>query len=538
MASSQAIRRVRRVSQTLFFLLFLWLLLATFYHGVVEEGEAVADSIPYPVSIFLEFDPLVALASLLSTGALAAGLFGALFVLVATFFFGRWFCGWICPFGAVHNVFSESFRRKKLAKIRMNRTGRHQTVKYVLLVALLVSALTGTLLVGLLDPICFLIRSLGLSVLPAVDTVARKAVDVLPRAAAESTHRFLDARFLGPLPHRFYAGWFLGGLFVTVVALNLWMPRLWCRVLCPLGALLGLVSRFSIFGLHKHPKLCKDCDLCLHACQGAAAPEHGTKWRPSECFVCWNCAAACPTGGGLEFKFGIQRETTNSKPDFSRRGFLASAALGVAALPLLRAAHDPEKDAGPAAIRPPGASPEPDFLERCIRCGQCMKVCPNNALHPALLQAGFEGLWTPVVVPRIGYCEPSCTLCSAVCPTGAIRPFTAEDKRANRVRIGTAFFDRGRCLPWAMARNCMVCEEFCPTSPKSIWFEKATLQRPDGTVLELSRPHVDPSICTGCGVCEHVCPVADQAAIRVTSVGESRSSKNRILLRERPRESG
>jgi formate hydrogenlyase subunit 6/NADH:ubiquinone oxidoreductase subunit I len=165
-----------------------------------------------------------------------------------------------------------------------------------------------------------------------------------------------------------------------------------------------------------------------------------------------------------------------------------------------------------------------------------MKVCPNNAIHPALLQAGFEGIWSPVIIPRIGYCEPSCTLCSEVCPTGAIRAFTAEDKKENRVRIGTAFFDRGRCLPWAMAKNCMVCEEFCPTSPKSIWFEKTTLTLPDGSTIELSRPHVDAEICTGCGVCENVCPVADRAAIRVTSVGESRSSRNRILLRDRRRE--
>jgi MauM/NapG family ferredoxin protein len=240
----------------------------------------------------------------------------------------------------------------------------------------------------------------------------------------------------------------------------------------------------------------------------------------------------------LHFKFGIQTASTDSTVDISRRGLIGSLALGAAALPMIRVARDPEIDQIPEAVRPPGSCGEQEFLERCIKCGQCMKVCPNNALHPAFMQAGFEGFWSPVLISRIGYCEPTCTLCSKVCPTGAIREFTEDDKKANRVRIGTAFFDRGRCLPWAMGINCAVCEEFCPTSPKAIWFQKSTLQEPDGKVIELNLPRVDAEICTGCGVCEHVCPVADLAAVRISGVGESRSRKNRILLQEgKPAES-
>jgi formate hydrogenlyase subunit 6/NADH:ubiquinone oxidoreductase subunit I len=173
-----------------------------------------------------------------------------------------------------------------------------------------------------------------------------------------------------------------------------------------------------------------------------------------------------------------------------------------------------------------------------------MKVCPNNALHPALGEAGLEGLWTPVLVPRIGYCETSCVLCSQVCPTGAIWEITPREKgwsapdgqpASKPIRIGTAFFDRGRCLPWAMATECIVCEEWCPTSPKAIYLRPAEITRPDGKTVVVRQPWVNPELCVGCGACEYACPVRDRPAVYVTSVGESRSRTNQILLEQRRR---
>jgi formate hydrogenlyase subunit 6/NADH:ubiquinone oxidoreductase subunit I len=167
-----------------------------------------------------------------------------------------------------------------------------------------------------------------------------------------------------------------------------------------------------------------------------------------------------------------------------------------------------------------------------------MKVCPNNALQPALSEAGLEGLWTPMVVPRIGYCEASCVLCSQVCPTGAIWEITPKEKgwsvgvgSGNQpIRLGTSFYDRGRCLPWAMATECIICEEWCPVSPKAIYFQPAEVVDAQGNIKTVKQPRIAPDRCVGCGACEHACVLQDRPAVYVTNIGESRSRTNQILL--------
>lgn len=157
-----------------------------------------------------------------------------------------------------------------------------------------------------------------------------------------------------------------------------------------------------------------------------------------------------------------------------------------------------------------------------------MKVCITGGLQPTFLQAGLEGIWSPVLIPRIGYCEHRCTLCGQVCPTGAIRNLPLEEKM--EVRIGTAMIDKGRCLPFASATPCLVCEEVCPTSKKAIWLEDVRVKDRDGREVPVRQPHVDLSLCIGCGICEARCPVLGRPAIYVSSVGETRSTDNRLLL--------
>ena len=537
--------RLRLLSQIIFFALFLFFLRTEFLgSGLTASDDA---RLPYPVSIFLQADPLVSVSSALSAGALYKGLLWSLTIIIPTLFLGRIFCGWICPLGTLNHFFSnlKSERKQGKQRIESNRYKRWQTLKYYLLIALLVSALLGSQFLFILDPISLTVRSLGLSVLPGIN-YGLAAVLHWSYPGHGGTFAYvvwmLDSLLQGILvsarqPY-FRQGFFLGIILITVLALNLRITRFWCRALCPLGALLGVLSRWSVLGLEKQAAKCGDCNRCLLHCQGGDDPIPGAKWRKAECHLCFNCVQDCPESG-IKFKFFPGRGTTAEGPNLTRRRVITGAAAGAAALPLFRIMPGVARRPDPLLIRPPGALDETRFLDRCVRCGECMKACPNNALHPALAEAGLEGLWTPVLVARIGYCEPSCVLCSQVCPTGAIWEITAGEKGwdaararpgAKPVRIGTAFYDRGRCLPWAMATECIVCEEWCPTSPKAIYLRTAEAADVAGNTKQVRQPYVDPDHCVGCGACEYACPVQDRPAIAVSSVGESRSRANQILL--------
>jgi ferredoxin len=225
------------------------------------------------------------------------------------------------------------------------------------------------------------------------------------------------------------------------------------------------------------------------------------------------------------------RPAPGARIDLGRRAVLAAGAGGLGTgLLVLTEPLGGRRSYEPSLIRPPGALGEQEFLARCIRCGECMKVCPTNAIQPTLLEAGLTGLWSPVLNMDVGYCEYECTLCSQVCPTHAIRQLTVEDKQ--RVRIGLAYFDKNRCLPYAYARSCIVCEEHCPTPKKAIWFEEALVKTAGGESVLVKQPRVDPELCIGCGICQAKCPMADRAAVLVTSVGETRNPANQILLPE------
>ncbi len=569
-----ALLNLRRLSQILFLAAFLFLLFQTEFGGSILSASGPV-RLSYAVSMFLQADPLAAVVTALSTWTLYRGLLWCLVILVPTFLLGRFFCGWICPLGSLNHVMGalKSEKKRGVRLIESNRYKTWQALKYYVLAAGLVAALFGSAVLGLLDPISLTVRSLAVSLVPGLDYAVNSALDALYRTdvrplrfVADAIEFVLEKTVLSFQQPHFRQAFLLGVLFVAILVLNLRVTRFWCRAICPLGALLGIASRWSILGLEKRPARCDDCNRCLLHCQGGDDPIPGAKWRKAECHLCLNCVGDCPTSG-LAFTFFPSTSTTVEAPELKRRKLLTGLAAGAGLLPLLRSTTGLAVEADPRLIRPPGSLDEPNFLARCIRCGQCMKVCPNNALHPALMQGGIEGLWTPVLVPRVGYCEPNCVLCGQVCPTGAIWEITEAEKlgtafatlpqgayaqtaesapstgEANAdtaaagtpIRIGTAFIDRGRCLPWAMATECIVCEEWCPTSPKAITLQPADVVDSQGVVTQVRQPSVDPKQCTGCGACEYACPVRDQPAIYVTSVGETRSDTNQFILQRAPK---
>ncbi|MCK6531454.1 MAG: 4Fe-4S binding protein [Polyangiaceae bacterium] len=545
--------KARVVSQALFLSIFLWFLFQTAFRGTFSAEAGKAIRLPLPVEAFLLADPFVAVMTLLSTHTVYRGLAWAVVILALTLLFGRVFCGFICPFGTLHHFFGWIFPSRYLKgnkRVETNKTQGWQRGKFYLMWGFLGAAAAGSAVGGLFDPICVAVRAIGLGVVPALQYLgirgATVAADSNVRAvqtASDGAQDFFSQTVWTANQAYFHQTWFIVFLLVAVLFMNRIIPRFWCRALCPLGAFLGMLSRFAIFGMEKDHAKCTDCNLCLVNCQGADSPQGGVKHRQDECFVCFNCEAACPEDV-IKFKFLPNRKSEIVKPDLQRRTLLASTAAGAVAIPAMRIANWPDRAYSEKVIRPPGAVEERDFLERCIRCAECMKVCPNNALHPALFEAGIEGLWTPILVPRIGYCEFSCVLCGQVCPTGAIQKIDEKQKMGigqKPISMGTAMYDQGRCLPWAMATPCIVCEEFCPTSPKAIWAEDVEIPKRESkyeaggehakmTTIKVQRPHVDPTLCIGCGACEKVCPIVDKPAVYVTNAGETRSRTNVILL--------
>ncbi len=544
---------IRRISQVLFFLIFFWLILKTNFEVNFIPNDLSEIILPYPVSIALEFSPLVALATLLANGTVFKGLLWSLVILIPTIFMGRFFCGWICPLGTLNHwiseIRSERMKRKGKKRIESNKYKKYQRIKYYIFLAFIAAALVGTVQVGLFDPLSFLARSLGTVVLPTAHTAANsilssvKSIGLPPLTGlAQLLYDIISPLLLTFRQAHFHTILTIAFLFIGALVMNRIYTRFWCRGICPLGAMLGIFSRYAIFGLEKNEDKCDNCRLCQVHCQGADNPKVGEKWRQAECHLCLNCQSACPNSY-LKFKFFPNQVESKTNPvgtqsvDISRRKVFLSLGSGLALYPLFRSGDDFEANTNPLLIRPPGSVEEKDFLARCIRCGQCMRVCPNNALHPTFMESGLEGLWSPIMIPKIGYCEPTCTLCGQVCPTGAILELTQKEKVGDKDtppnRIGTAFFDRGRCLPWAMAKPCIVCEEWCPTSPKAIYLNDETVLDSQGKEVQVKRPYIDPNLCTGCGACEYACPVMDKRAVYVTSVGESRSYKNQILLQRK-----
>jgi ferredoxin len=541
--------------------------------------------------LLFQLDPLAHLYLLLGGRGVPHWAW-AITALVLLFAVSRIFCGWLCPLGALLDFVSGARGRLKLAGARGQRPAaptpaRHRSLLpanfdvYLLAFMLVLAALRQPLL-WLLDPLVFSFKFLTVVLLPAVDSPLRAAYDALDAHLylQDWWHPASDAyqRFFTTYQRPTYTDTTLFLLFTAaLLGLEFWQQRFWCRYICPLGALCRLSYKLHPLRRRIRP----DCGYCLR-CEEAC---HFGGTAEDDCLYCMECIDSCapgrisflpgkPVGRAAVPAIGAPASLrviptardgrppgTDGRPPttdayrariagalppqgVSRRLVLQYAAGALVAYPVLRLL-DNRTELPADFIRPPGvlgqaATPElaeARFVELCIKCGECLKVCLTNGLQPALTEAGLSALWTPRLISRLGYCEFNCNLCGLVCPTGAI-PKLALAVKQKQV-LGTAYFDRDRCIPFVTPHNCTVCEEHCPTGDKAIKLREApppfwppdrpgntlsgsgagshtaTGEQAAGARVTTLQPYIDPPLCIGCGICEKVCPVPGVAAVRV-----------------------
>jgi len=492
--TGKIVQKTRVASQVLVTFVFFGLLYLV--------GDAKADTHAV-CNIFFYLDPLLLLLTLAATHAVETLLLFSLIPVVLTLVLGRFFCGWLCPFGAINQFVS--YLASRLDKQQKPLDQRLLKVKYLLLILILMMATLGSNFGSILDPFSLLTRSAAVVVMPSASLLAPELSGIVRDYSAQAE--------------------IVGVLFLVLVGLNFYRRRFYCNYLCPLGALYGLVARLSWLRLRPNDD-CDGCNLCSTGCTYNGSPHE--LYSPSECTVCFNCIQDCPAEcvdlrWEREGKAGGGRLST---PETSATGFfperrqvLGAIASGVclAALPRI-SASDGTRTHG--FLRPPGSVAENSFLERCIRCGECIQACPTNFVQAAGTEAGFEAIWTPVLNARLGYCEYGCNKCTQVCPTGAIEPHTPNQTK--QFKIGTAVIDRNRCYTYGDGFNCTVCLDKCPIPDKAIRTRPVAVNSFAGRLVTVNQIYVVPDLCNGCGVCEYVCPRTDQPGIILTSDDEQR----------------
>lgn len=492
---------LRRLVQLVVLAGFVWLLIGTRW-----DPQAARPAPP----LFLRLDPLSMLMTALSpVHQLLPYFLPALVLLVLTVVLGRFFCGWICPMGTTLDIWEKLVgARSAEGQITANRPA----LKYYILVGVVVAALFGSQIGWLVDPIPLLTRTIATVIYPASQAAYNGAVLV-----ASPTLRAMGLRVYPVEVHRFALAIPTAVLFAAILALSLLTRRYWCRTLCPLGALLGFFGRWAVW--RRYATGCLGCKRCVGQCKMGAIPaDNPAATQSAECILCYDCLV-CPQPGIADIGLKVRSDGHITAIGATRRRLVLSALAGAAYGTAVAAAatRRPMRD---KLIRPPGAIKrtaagrierltEAEFRAACVRCGNCMKVCVTGGLQPALFEAGWDGIYTPVLVPVIGWCEQKCNACGQVCPSGALIPFDVREK--HQIKLGRAYVDQSKCLAWRrgnLYKECLVCKECCP-------YGAVQLLEIEGRM----RPAVNEERCVGCGQCENKCPVTPERAIRVQRKG-------------------
>ncbi len=463
------------------------------------------------------------LAAIQVVPAILAGSLVILAVLfLLTLILGRTYCSVICPLGILQDIISRFSGRGSKKSKKVNKKGRKKSVfkyskpqnylRYSLLaicVILLVFGIVTPLL--LLDPYSNfgrittnLFRPLGMEINNILTAIALKSGNFSLYYVSVETVTAIS-------------------LVAAIVALlvvgimSFLRGRLFCNTICPVGSLLGLISRFSLFKIVMNESKCTKCTMCERACKSQCIDSKNIKIDSSRCVSCYNCLSRCKFDAiGYQFSWKNTKqdsvvEVESQNPNLamqeekreSRRAFMVTSTAVVATIPFVPAWAKTEVDESKLTpITPPGSRSLKHFKEKCTACHLCVTHCPQQILKPAGFNFGISYLLKPHMVYERAYCNFECDICSNVCPNGAILP-VGENKKT--IQVGIAKFTQERCVVFTDGTDCGACSEHCPT--------QAVKMLPYKDHLRL--PHVTPDLCVGCGGCEYICPVRPFRAINV-----------------------
>ena len=506
-------QKTRRIFQVLFFLFFVYLFITARF--------------PYEVSVdsdlMLRFSPLIPLFEFIDNFNFNWLFWPGMIIILLTPFIGRFFCSWICPLGTMLDV-TDRIIKTPSNKIS-NKWENLRFLKFGILIAALILALFSINIWGYLDPLSITNRAFTVIIFPLFTLFTENSFLQLSNLSfiediAYSGYDFFKEIVMPEEQSHLQQIFWIGLFFLLIIAAEKLSKRFWCRYLCPAGAWLGFLSQFRFYERIVGPE-CPSCNLCQVECKMNAIPQSDVfKTNKVECIECFNCGAICPSKfDAITYRW--RWKPYHSSVDFDRRQFLTTSVSSIVALGLLSIGLK-NKNNQHKLIRPPGSLPEEEFLNKCIRCMECVRICQSNGrcLQPDSIHDDVLQLWAPIAVMREGYCEYNCNLCGEICPTEAISPLPLEQKK--KTPMGLAYFDKNLCIPFAQNKDCIVCEEHCPTPDKAIKFEIKDVLQPDGSIKKVKYPYVIRELCIGCGICEHKCPLPGEPGIFTTTENEIR----------------
>lgn len=433
--------------------------------------------------------------------ALNVGVIVALVVL--TLLFGRFYCSVICPLGVTQDFFAWIGSRVKKNRYRYHKplTWLRWVVFALFVVAMVVGLNAVAVLIAPYSSYGRMVSSIGQPVYIWLNNLLAGI------AERHESYAFYSVEVKAVSAVTLVTA---SALLVIVAALSLWRGRLWCNTICPVGTLLGFVSRWSVMKPVIDKSKCVECGLCGKNCKAECIDTENRKIDYSRCVGCMDCIGKCHAGA-IGYKVqSLKLKDNSEKVDSSRRKFLvATAAVGTA---MALQAQEENIDGGLAVIedkvmpnrktplKPAGARGLRRFSKRCTSCQLCVTECPSHLLRPS---KELSTLMQPEMSFHDGYCSPGCVKCSQVCPAGAIEKISAEEKSA--ISIGHAVVVTQNCFS-AQGDKCGHCAEVCPVGAVSMVTDPAT---------GFEIPSVDENRCLGCGKCEYLCPSRPLSAIFV-----------------------